>query len=80
MPGGDPIPCRILDVSEEGAKLRPAWKGSLPSAFDLRDIFSDVHRAAVTVWVFERDWRPLPGGGLLRSEETDRLWKAKVEA
>jgi len=49
-PGGEPIPCRILDVSEHGAKLRPGWKGSLPNGFDLRDIFTDVHRATLVVW------------------------------
>jgi hypothetical protein len=50
VPGGEPIPCRILDVSRNGAKLLPGWKGSLPSGFDLRDIFSDVHRATIVVW------------------------------
>jgi hypothetical protein len=43
--GAEPIPCRILDVSATGAKLRPGWTGCLPNAFDVRDIFSGVERA-----------------------------------
>jgi len=46
MPGAEPIPCRILDVSDKGAKVRAGWKGSLPTGFDLRDMFSGVRRAA----------------------------------
>jgi hypothetical protein len=45
VPGGDSIPCRIVDLSESGAKLRPAWKGWVPDAFDLHDMFSGVRRA-----------------------------------
>ena len=44
------MPCRILNVSEGGAKLRPVWKGWVPNAFELRDVFTGVHRAVWTVW------------------------------
>jgi hypothetical protein len=50
VPGGQPIPCRIVDISETGAKLRPSWRGALPDRFDLRDMFTDIHRAVLVVW------------------------------
>ena len=49
LPGAEPLPCRILDVSADGAKLRPCWNGSLPNGFDLADVFSGVRRAARVV-------------------------------
>ena len=50
VPGGQAIPCRIIDVSESGAKLRPGWKGLLPNAFELRDMFTGIQRVVLTVW------------------------------
>ncbi len=47
-----------MDVSEEGAKLRTGWKGTLPDAFDLQDIFSGVRRAVLI------GWRGLSGTGV----------------
>jgi hypothetical protein len=50
VPGGEGIPCRILDVSESGAKLRPGWNGCLPNNFELQDAFTGIKRVALTVW------------------------------
>ena len=50
VPGGDTVPCRILNVSEGGAKLRPGWTGWVPNAFELQDAFTGVRRVALTVW------------------------------
>jgi hypothetical protein len=50
LAGGQPIPCRIVDISETGAKLRPSWQGPLPDKFDLRDMFTGIHRAVLVVW------------------------------
>jgi hypothetical protein len=50
IPGAEPIPCRILDVSAHGAKVRPGWKVPLPNGFDLRDIFSGISRAVRVAW------------------------------
>ena len=50
LPSGDTLPARIMDVSEGGAKLRVGWKGWLPKAFDLLDVFSGARRGAQTVW------------------------------
>jgi hypothetical protein len=49
IPGGQSIPCRILEMSATGAKLRPSWKGSLPDAFELQDGFSGARRAVTVV-------------------------------
>ncbi len=50
VPGGETIPCRILDLSEHGARIRPAWKVWVPNAFDLEDMFSGARREVRTVW------------------------------
>ena len=50
VPGGEAIPCRVLDVSESGTKLRPGWKGWVPNTFELLDTFTGIKRVALTVW------------------------------
>ena len=50
VPGGDTVPCRILNVSEGGAKLRPGWKGWAPNTVELQDAFTGAKRVALTVW------------------------------
>ena len=50
VPGGQAIPCRILDVSEGGAKLRSGWNGWMPHTFELLDAFTGIKRVAPTVW------------------------------
>jgi len=50
MPSGEPVPVRIADESESGAKLRVKWSGWLPKGFDLEDAFTGARRAAQTVW------------------------------
>ena len=54
MPGGDSLPCRILDLSDSGAKLRPWWKGWLPDAFELWDAFTGMRRMAMICWINSR--------------------------
>ena len=65
VPGGQAIPCRILEVSEGGAKLRSGWNGWMPHTFELRDMFTGIQRVVLTVWtglsgmgVRFRDGRP----------------------
>jgi hypothetical protein len=60
------MPCRVVDISETGAKLRPGWGGALPDRLDLRDMFTDIHRAVVVVW------RGLGGIGV---RFLDRYWE-----
>ena len=43
-------PCRIVDVSEGGAKLTAVSSSWLPKIFDLEDVFSGVRRAVARVW------------------------------
>ena len=49
LPGGSE-PCRIHDVSVDGAKLTTPSSSWLPKIFDLEDVFSGVRRAAARVW------------------------------
>ena len=74
VPGGGALPCRILNVCEDGAKLRPGWTGSVPNAFELQfelqDAFTGIQRVVLTVWrglngigVRFRDRQPGPPRG-----------------
>ena len=47
---GGSEPCRINDVSVDGAKLTTPSSSWLPKIFDLEDVFSGVSRAAARVW------------------------------
>lgn len=49
--GTEPLPCRVRDISEGGAKLHVFWKGWLPNSFDLADAFSNTRRTVRVVWV-----------------------------
>jgi hypothetical protein len=49
--GSAPLPCRIRDTSDGGAKLHVFWKGWLPNTFDLADAFSTTRRTVRVVWV-----------------------------
>ena len=60
------MPCRIADISETGAKLRPSWQGAVPDRFDLGDVFTDIHRAVLVVW------RGIGGVGV---RFLDRCWE-----
>ncbi len=50
IPDGDALPCRIRNVSRDGAKLSVGWKGWLPGGFYLQDAFTGVRRAVQVVW------------------------------
>jgi len=51
IPGGDGLPCRISNESDGGMKLHVSWKGWLPKAFTLQDIFTGAKHAVQTVWM-----------------------------
>jgi hypothetical protein len=51
IPGGDALPCRITNESDGGMKLYVYWKGWLPKAFTLQDVFTGARRAVQTVWM-----------------------------
>jgi PilZ domain-containing protein len=47
----EPLPCRIRDISQGGAKLYVFWKGWLPNSFDLADTFTNTRRPVRVVWI-----------------------------
>ena len=49
--GNEPLPCRIRDISQGGAKLYVFWKGGLPNSFDLADAFASTRRTVRVVWI-----------------------------
>jgi hypothetical protein len=48
---GEPLLCRVRDISQGGAKLHVFWKGWLPNTFDLADAFAKTRHAVRVVWV-----------------------------
>ena len=48
--GNEPLPCRIRDISQGGAKLYVFWKVGLPNCFDLEDAFAPTRRTVRVVW------------------------------
>ena len=48
----DPLPCRVRDISDGGAKLLVFCNGArLPNSFDLAEVFSGTRRTVRVVWV-----------------------------
>ena len=49
--GTEPLPCRVRDISEGGARLHVTCRGWLPKSFDLADAFANTRRTVRVVWV-----------------------------
>jgi PilZ domain len=50
--GDEPLPCRVRDISDGGAKLHVCCKvARLPNTFDIVDILSGTRRTVRVVWV-----------------------------
>ena len=47
----DPLPCRVRDLSDGGAKLLVFCNGArLPNSFDVAEVFSCARRTVSVVW------------------------------
>lgn len=74
--GSEPLPCRIRDVSEGGAKLQVWGTGCLPSSFDLADVFSRTRSTVQVVWLGASGGRRAlcRSGVMAGGASHDRVW------